>query len=126
MLELRPGKFIYIPLAMVALAAKIGALISHALLDPATWQMLRCCNTSASDNTMKLLKRKPRAVMSWQMIILRCSLAAVWLKAGIVSAGIYSVDKNYALLERTGITGRLATWTLYSVAIVDIYSGLAT
>mgnify|MGYP003551528038 FL=1 len=144
MLEFGPGRFIHIPLPLVELGARIGTTLPHALLDLDTWKMLKRGNTSNSSDTIKLLKHEPRAVrnfassaeeaknfrisalLSWLMLIIRLSLATVWLIAGIVSLGIYPIEESYELLERVGITGIFATWTLYSAATMDICFGLAT
>lgn len=144
MLELGAGKFVHVPLPFVELAARIGTILPHALLDLDTWHMLKRGNISSSDDTSKLLKHAPRtvshfassdeeaknfkisALLNWLMLIARWALAVVWLIAGIVSLGIYPVEESYLLLERVGITGIFAAWTLYGAAMTDIGFGLAT
>ena len=58
--------------------------------------------------------------------MLRISIAAVWLVAGIVSMGVYPVEESYALLARVGITGNFAPIALYGAAALDIAFGLGT
>jgi hypothetical protein len=64
--------------------------------------------------------------MDWLELTLRVSLAAVWLVAGVVSMGVYSVEDSYAMLARVGITGGLAPIALYGAAAMDIAFGLGT
>ena len=57
---------------------------------------------------------------------MRFAIAAMWIFTGVVSAGLYPVDDSYALLARTGITGRAATVALYGAAALDFAIGIAT
>ena len=97
------------------------------MLDLDTWQMLQRGNTADPGVTKELLGREPRRVseftsrwsveelrvsgmMAWLQLVLRISLAAVWLVAGVVSMGVYPVEESYELLARVGITGGLRLW----------------
>ncbi len=64
--------------------------------------------------------------MDWLELMLRISLAAVWLVAGVVSMGVYPVEDSYAMLARVGITEGLAPIALYGAAAMDIAFGLGT
>jgi hypothetical protein len=66
------------------------------------------------------------ALLGWLQPLLRVSIAAVWLVAGVVSMGIYPVQESYALLTRVGITGSLAPVALYGAAAIDMAFGLGT
>jgi hypothetical protein len=56
--------------------------------------------------------------------LLNISIALVWLWTGIVSAFLYPVHDSYQMLERVGITGDLAPWTLYSASMSDFALGI--
>ena len=140
---LGPGKFLHVPVALVDLSAQIGQWAGKGMLDLDTWQMLQRGNTADPGVTKELLGREPRRVseftsrwsaeelrvsgmMSWLQLVLRISLAAVWLVAGVVSMGVYPVEESYELLARVGITGSLAPVALYGAAALDIVFGLGT
>jgi hypothetical protein len=112
-------------------------------MDVETWQMLQRGNTADASATRELLGREPRSVstfvspwgvnelrlsalLGWLQPVLRISIAAVWLVAGIVSMGVYPVEESYALLARVGITGSFAPIALYGAAALDIAFGLGT
>jgi uncharacterized protein YbjT (DUF2867 family) len=140
---LGPGKFLHIPVALVDFSAQIGQWSGKGMLDLDTWQMLQRGNTADPGVTRELLGREPRRVseftsrwsaeelrvsgmVSWLQLVLRISLAAVWLVAGVVSMGVYPVEESYELLARVGITGGLAPVALYGAAALDIVFGLGT
>lgn len=143
MMGLGPGWFVHIPLALVESAAQMGKWFKKSIFDIDTWQMLKRGNIADCDTTRKLLGHQPRAVkqfasreeaknfklsalLEWLQLILRLSIAAVWLMAGVVSMGVYPVEESYILLERVGITGILAPVALYGAASLDIVFGFAT
>jgi hypothetical protein len=105
--------------------------------------MLQRGNTADPGTTRELLGHEPRpvnqfispwniresrlaALLGWLQPILRLSIAAVWLIAGIVSMGVYPVEESYAMLARVGITGTFAPLALYGAAALDIAFGLGT
>ncbi|MBA4143794.1 MAG: SDR family oxidoreductase [Nitrosospira sp.] len=143
LMGLGPGRFVHIPLAFVDAAAQIGKWSGKGMLDVDTWQMLQRGNTADPGATRELLGREPRpvrefasrdtaadlglsALLGWLQLVLRMSIAAVWLVAGVVSMGIYPVEESYVLLAGVGITGVLAPVALYGAAAVDIAFGLGT
>lgn len=67
-----------------------------------------------------------RAVLAWQLPLLRVAIAAVWIWTGIVSLGLYPIEQSYALLARLRIEGPLATALLYGAACLDLALGIAT
>ncbi len=138
-----PATFLRIPVALIDITAQVGQRLGKGLLDVETWQMLQRGNTADPGLTRELLGREPRpvseftsrweaeelrvsALLSWLQLVLRMSLAAVWLVAGIVSMGVYPVDESYALLARVGITGSIAPVALYGAAALDFAFGLGT
>jgi hypothetical protein len=69
---------------------------------------------------------RARAQLDWLRPVLRAALAATWFAAAIVSAGLYPVERSYALLAQAGITGALAPAALYGAVALDFALGLAT
>lgn len=142
-LGLGQAKFIHIPAVLVDVTAQISQWSGKGLLDVDTWKMLQRGNTADARATRELLGRDPKRVseftsrwsarelrltglMGWLELMLRVSLAAVWLVAGVVSMGVYPVEDSYAMLARVGITGGLAPIALYGAAAMDIAFGLGT
>jgi uncharacterized protein YbjT (DUF2867 family) len=139
----RRARVIALPMPLVRIAASVAALAPGALVDRETLSMLERGSTADVAPLAALLGRMPRpveafvappladairarAVLAWQLPLLRLSIAAVWIWTGIVSLGLYPVGHSYALLERLGITGSLATISLYGAALLDIALGVAT
>ncbi|SEK82269.1 SDR family oxidoreductase [Nitrosovibrio tenuis] len=142
-MRLGQGTFLHVPVLFVDMAARAGQWLGKGLLDPESWQMLQRGNTADARSTRDLLGREPRpasqflsqwnvtelrlaALLGWLQLVLRLSIAAVWLIAGIVSLGVYPVEESYVLLARVGITGPLAPIALYGAAALDIAFGLGT
>ena len=67
-----------------------------------------------------------RAKWTWLALLLRCSIAAVWLTAGVVSAGVYPLADSVALVETTGASPSLSTALVFLGAGIDLVLGLAT
>jgi nucleoside-diphosphate-sugar epimerase/uncharacterized membrane protein YphA (DoxX/SURF4 family) len=135
------ARFLAIPRALVALAARIGDRLPRALLDSETFGMLERGNVGSPAALEKLLGRKPRAVadfvaaperesrraaaaLGWLLPVLRLSVAVMWLIAGVVSLGPYPVAKSLALLADVGVPPALGPLLLYGASAVDIAFGL--
>jgi hypothetical protein len=69
---------------------------------------------------------RPSAKLGWLLPVLRVAVAAMWIVTGIVSLAVFPVADSYALLARTGITGRLAPIALGGAALLDIALGIAS
>lgn len=143
LMGLGPPTFLHVPVGFIDISAQVSQWLGKGMMDVETWQMLQRGNTADPASTRELLGRNPRpvseftsrwdveelrlsALLSWLQLVLRMSLAAVWLVAGVVSMGIYPIDESYALLARVGITGSLAPPALYGAAALDIAFGLGT
>lgn len=132
-----------IPRPAMAITARIAGLIPGLPLNPETWRMLQ--QGSAGDFTgfERLLGRKPRglagfisgedaerlagrALREWQVLLLRLSLAAVWILTAFSSAFIHPQADSLALLARVGLTGNVAALALYGTAAADFLLGVAT
>lgn len=143
LMGLGPPTFLHVPVGFIDISAQVSQWLGKGMMDVETWQMLQRGNTADPASTRELLGRNPRpvseftsrwdveelrlsALLTWLQLVLRMSLAAVWLVAGVVSMGIYPIDESYALLARVGITGSLAPPALYGAAALDIAFGLGT
>ncbi len=142
-MQLPPAPRLAVPAPLVALAARLGARLPGALLDPASWRMLQRGNTAPADDTARLLGHAPRdasrfvpggavpalrlqAQMGWLAPLLRLSIALVWIVTGIVSLGLYPVTDSYALLSRAGVPVALQPLALYGAALLDLALGVLT
>jgi len=138
-LGLPAARFIAVPRALVALAARLRL----GLLDRESLAMLERGNVAEPAPLRALLGREPRPVpapieaplrsavrihaqLAWLLVLMRIALAAVWIAAGIVSLGFYPVADSLALLARTGLTGKWAFVALYGAALLDLALGVAT
>lgn len=143
LMGLGAATFLRIPLPLVGAMAQVSQWLGRGLMDIETWQMLQRGNAADASLIRELLGREPRpvgafvsywdagelklsALLGWLQPLLRVSIAAVWLVAGVVSMGIYPVEESYTLLARVGITGNLAPITLYGAAAIDMAFGLGT
>lgn len=141
-LGFRGGRILPVPLPLVAFAARAGERLRGALLDRETLAMLLRGNVASAAPVAALLGRPPRAVdefvagsdaaasrvralLGWQLPLLRLALAVLWIWTGIVSLGVYPVADSYALLARLALTGTLATVALYGAALLDLALGVA-
>jgi hypothetical protein len=139
----RRARVVAIPMPLARLAAAAAERLPGALLDRETLAMLERGNTGDARALQSLIGRAPRAVdtfveardadaayaravLAWQLPLLRLAIAAVWIWTGIVSLGLYPVESSYALLARLGVGGTLATLMLYGAATLDIALGVAT
>ncbi|MFO1350046.1 MAG: SDR family oxidoreductase [Gammaproteobacteria bacterium] len=142
-LNLAPARFVSIPLALVRLAAHIGAVVPGALLRRETLAMLERGNHAPADAVSALLGRAPRAVAEfinpanaalergaahwyWAEWLLRSALALVWIVTGVLALGVYPRSGSYHLLARVGASGIFASVLLYGAAALDLALGMAT
>ncbi|MGH8143029.1 MAG: SDR family oxidoreductase, partial [Steroidobacteraceae bacterium] len=140
---LGPAVWLPIPAVAMAIAARIANLVPNVPLTPETWRMLKQGNAGNSSAFAQLLGRAPkglsefipvadaerlcaRAMSTWQLPLLRVSLAAVWILSGVVSAFLYPRSASLALLAPVGLTGALAAAVLYSASALDLVLGVAT
>jgi len=138
-LGLAPARAVALPMALVRLAARLRL----GLLDRDALAMLERGNTADPGPFTALLGRSPRAVehfvdpalreavrrdaaLDWLLLLLRVSVAIVWIATAIVTVGPYPVEASLALLAPTGLTGRVALVALYGAAALDLAMGIAT
>jgi len=144
-----PAPMLRIPAPVMACAAWLGGKLRGSPLTPDNWRMLRAGSAPADEvaanraTTRELLGRPPRAIgtfitpadrelfrlralAAWRGILLRGTLAAVWLATAMVSAFIYPRAGSLAMLARVGLEGWPATLALYGAAALDAALGIAT
>jgi uncharacterized protein YbjT (DUF2867 family) len=137
------ARFLPVPRALVALAARIGDSFPSVLLNRETFGMLERGNTGPPGPLERLLgrpitpvarfvsparreSRRAAAALQWLTPLLRFTVAVMWLFAGIVSLGPYPVQKSLALLRSIGVSAALAPMLLFGSAALDILFGLLT
>lgn len=124
--------------------AWLGKLLGEQVLNPDNIKMLQAGNSASSAPLTQWLGRTPlslsrqlllrpadqaerwHAGLYFLRLLLRLSIAMVWLWSGIVSLFFYPHALSYDLLAGTGISGIAAPLTLYGLALMDIALGLAT
>ncbi len=129
------------PVGLVLVSAWIGERVPGAVLTRENLAMLERGNTADAAMTKTLLGRAPRPVatfiapqeamllarearLGWLLEILRVSLALVWIGSGVVSLGLYPVDRSLDLLAAVGLAGTPALAALYLLSLFDIAMGL--
>ncbi|MDD2686595.1 MAG: DoxX-like family protein [Gallionella sp.] len=60
------------------------------------------------------------------LMLVRYSLATVWLVTGVLSLGIFPQQESLALLGQVGLHENVALFALYGSAVLDIALGLMT
>ena len=142
-LRLRPAPEIRLPLALVAVAARLGDMLPGGLLDTDAWKMLQQGSVAAPDRFAAVLGRPPRDAhrflsaedaASWRERVIaarvctgmRLSLAVLWIVTSLLSFGLYPRELSYALLARTGIGPLWQPWLLNVAAGLDLLLGIAT
>ena len=60
------------------------------------------------------------------LMLMRYTLATVWLVTGVLSLGIFPQQESISLLERVGLHGSGALLALYGSASLDILLGILT
>jgi uncharacterized protein YbjT (DUF2867 family) len=142
-LGLPPARVFPVPRVLVNACARLGDYLPGAPLDSETWAMLERGNISNPAPLANLLGRPPRPVSSfvsaerrsergvaaslrWLAPLLRVSVAAMWLIAGVVSLGPYPVDRSLALLASIGVSAALGPVALFGAAALDLLFGVLT
>jgi uncharacterized protein YbjT (DUF2867 family)/uncharacterized membrane protein YphA (DoxX/SURF4 family) len=137
------ARFLPVPRGLVALAARVGDSVPSMLLNRETFGMLERGNTGPPGPLERLLgrpitpvarfvsparreSRRAAAALQWLAPLLRISVAAMWLIAGIVSLGPYPVQESLALLRSIGVSAALAPLLLFGSAALDLLLGLLT
>jgi len=138
------ARFLSMPIGMVRRLAGVGGLLKIGPLDAEAVDMLQRGNSAAVEPFERRLGFRPRRLRDhlaatpaldadrWHARLyllrplLRGSIGAVWLWAGLVSAFLYPVQKSLQLLAEVGVGAAAAPWLLYGAAGLDIVLGIAT
>ncbi|ALE53637.1 SDR family oxidoreductase [Paraburkholderia sp. RL17-368-BIF-A] len=133
------GWFLPVPMPLVRLATRLGALLPGSLMSADALAMLERGNVAPTDRFERLLGRAPRALsempveresfgtparLMWLLPLLRVSIAAVWIWTAIVSAWLYPRASSLELLARVGAPAALAPLLLYGAALLDLAFGV--
>ncbi len=142
-----PAPLLHIPAVLMACAARVGGKIPGVPLTPDNWRMLRAGSALASAAAgaafSALLGRAPRAIghfigpaerellrlralANWRKVLMRWTLAIVWLATAVISVFVYQRADSLALLASVGLREPLATPALYGAAALDAGFGIAS
>jgi uncharacterized protein YbjT (DUF2867 family) len=142
-LDLPSTHYVSIRLGVARVGARAAARFQSSLLDPESLDMLLRGNTADPAPFARLLNRPLRspsqfieretaatvraaAQVHWLASLLRWSIALVWIVTGVISLGLYPVERSYELLARAGVPDVLAPLMLYGAALMDLAFGIAT
>jgi nucleoside-diphosphate-sugar epimerase len=141
-LRLRPTGSVRIPERLFEIATKIGGRFTNGPLNPDVMKMLAGGNVSDPSALTEALGRPPRSLrtalaeepasdadrMAARLFflkpVLRWSLALLWIATGLLSFGLYPVNKSYEMLAAIGLTGPVAGMALYGGAALDLVLGM--
>lgn len=122
-------------------AAAVGERLSAGPLNREILAMLERGNTSDPAPMARALGRPPRplaqalalepasqadrlsARLFFVRPLLRWSLGLLWVATGVLSFGLYQIEKSYQLMAATGLTGAPADVALYGAATLDLLLG---
>jgi uncharacterized protein YbjT (DUF2867 family) len=138
---LAPAPVLGLPMGLLRAMARIGELWPGAALTRENLAMLSRGASADPEMTEALLGRPPRPVenfiapdeaqmlarearLSWLLMILRMSLASIWIGSGLVS--LDPEGPGLGLLASLGLTGTGALITLYGLSLADIAMGVMT
>ena len=137
--ELGPARFLPVPVLLLHAFAYVAQIFPRALLTPETLSMLLRGNVADPAPTQAQLGRAPRPVAAFAekldartlhlpslFMLMRVSIAFVWIYSGVVSLWLFPLSDSYALLARVGLHGTAAAAALYAAALADLAFGAAT
>ncbi len=132
---------IRVPSFLVRWSAAIGDWLPWAKLNRETLGMLERGNVGDPQELTQLLGHRPREVVNfvspeeregrrltasldWLLPLLRMGVAAMWIIAAVVSAGLYPQQRSLDLLTSIGISTALAPVALWSAIAIDFAFGV--
>jgi uncharacterized protein YbjT (DUF2867 family) len=143
-LGLGQGRYIAIPYQWSLYGARWAGLLGKTPLTKEAVEMLRQGNTAdvapfiarfgfTPKSMDQILAEQPaqqadrwHARLYFLALLLRLSIAFLWLYTGFVSAFIYPIDQSYKLLAQVGIAGFGLPIMLYGAIATDLLLGMAT
>jgi uncharacterized protein YbjT (DUF2867 family) len=137
------ARFLPVPMWAVSVAMRVAGFAGARWASREALGMLVRGNTADPGPLRELLGRDPRPVaqfiqarerectrlaasVAWLALLLRLSIAIVWLAAALVSALLYPIQGSVALVEHMGVNGDAAVALVYLGAAVDAAFGIAT
>lgn len=138
-----PRLTLAVPASWMTLLAGTGARRRGGLFDAATWAMLQRGSTADPEPLARVLGRLPRPVgdfvsteqrsavraqaqLAWLLPLLRLSLAAVWLWAGVAWLAVRPQAQSQPLLARIGLPATLEPIAWWSIGALALLLGLLT
>lgn len=122
--------------------AKIGGFLGAGPINKESIEMLQRGNTGdvnifinefqfAPRNIDSVLRDIPSqksdrwfAALFFMPLLMRLTLAFVWIAAGLISAFIYPTMESLTMLSKVGLTGEIARIVLYGTSALDVLLGL--
>ncbi|MGJ0506104.1 MAG: SDR family oxidoreductase [Methylocystis sp.] len=141
-LRLPPTGSVRIPDRLFEIATEMGGRFTNGPLNPDVMKMLAGGNVSDPRALTAALGRPPRSIRAalaeepasdadrmgarlfFLKPLLRWSLALLWIMTGLLSFGLYPIEKSYELLAAIGLSGAVAAMALYGGAALDLILGL--
>ncbi|MGC4404233.1 SDR family oxidoreductase [Methyloversatilis sp. MC4-4] len=139
----RPAMVAALPMWLERPVVALGARLTGFPVGADALPMLERGNVADPAPLIALLGRPPRpvehfvrpaertadrtlALLHWLLLLLRLSIAALWIWTGVVSLGLYPITASLALLARVGAEGLFAYVLLYGAAASDLALGVLT
>ena len=141
-LGLKPAPSFPVPGSLLRLAAAIGGRLAAGPLNAETLKMLQAGNVADAAPMTSALGRPPSdlktalalhpaseadrvaARLFFLRPLLRTAIAILWIATGLLSFGLYPVEKSYEMLAAIGLTGVSASVALYGGAAADLALGV--
>ncbi len=137
----RKARIVRVPMFLARWAAAVGDRLPGAMLNRETLGMLERGNVGDPQDLTALLGHRPRevvqfvspaerdargqtATLSWLLPTLRYGVAAMWIIAAVVSAGLHPLQRNLDLLKDIGIPAALAPVTLWTAVVINLAFGI--
>jgi hypothetical protein len=135
------ARTVTVPSFLVRWSAAVGDWLPWAKLNRETLGMLERGNVADPHELTQLLGHRPRevenfvkpgereahrqtATLDWLLPLLRAGVAAMWIIAAVVSAGLYPQQRSLDLLTSIGIPAALAPVALWSAIAIDLAFGV--
>jgi uncharacterized protein YbjT (DUF2867 family)/uncharacterized membrane protein len=136
------GGFVRVPRGIAAALARLASAWRRAPFDADALSMLDAGNTADASpargwrgadlrdpatflDSAGAARLRREAWLRWLLPAMRATLAAMWIGTAVVSLWVHPRGDSLALLGQVGLTGPLATASLWVAACLDLALGLA-
>jgi nucleoside-diphosphate-sugar epimerase len=141
-LGLAPAPVLPLPDGLLRLSVTVTSRLGIVPVGPEMLTMLRDGNTADPAGTAEALGRSPRGLeaglarhpagpqdregarLFFIRPVLRLSLAGLWIATGLLSFGLYPIDRSRALIGALGLHGPAGDTLLFGGAGLDLLLGL--